>query len=49
VENQAGIAILQAETLHACTALDEKPRRLPTALQEALAHVAPGRLPTQVS
>ena len=32
IVNQAGTLILEAETLHVCTSLDEKPKRLPEAL-----------------
>jgi len=34
--NQNGKIILEAETFHACTGLDEKPRRLPAELAEKL-------------
>lgn len=34
--NQNGKLILEAETFHVCTGLDEKPRRLPEALAEKL-------------
>jgi acyl-CoA thioesterase FadM len=34
--NQNGKVILEAETLHVCTGLDEKPRRLPEELAEKL-------------
>ena len=34
--NQDGALILEAETAHVCTGLDEKPKRLPTALAESL-------------
>ncbi|HEX3624373.1 MAG TPA: thioesterase family protein [Verrucomicrobiae bacterium] len=34
--NQNGRLILEAETFHACTGLDEKPRRLPAELSEKL-------------
>ncbi|HEV2329398.1 MAG TPA: thioesterase family protein [Verrucomicrobiae bacterium] len=34
--NQNGRLILEAETFHACTGLDEKPRRLPAELTEKL-------------
>lgn len=35
--------ILEAETLHVCTGLDEKPRRLPSGLVAALTpHLPPG-------
>ena len=34
--NQNGRIILEAETFHACTGLDEKPRRLPAELAEKL-------------
>lgn len=34
--NQNGRLILDAETFHACTGLDEKPRRLPAGLAEKL-------------
>ncbi len=33
VLNQAGRQILEGETMHACTSLEGKPRRLPPALQ----------------
>jgi acyl-CoA thioester hydrolase len=35
--NQTGDLILEAETLHVCTGLDEKPKRLPDQLQGSLA------------
>jgi acyl-CoA thioester hydrolase len=38
VLNQHGRLILEAETFHACTGLDEKPRRLPAELTEKLKH-----------
>ncbi|HEY5297670.1 MAG TPA: thioesterase family protein [Verrucomicrobiae bacterium] len=34
--NQNGKLILEAETLHVCTGLDEKPKRLPEELAEKL-------------
>lgn len=34
--NQDGRLILEAETFHACTGLDEKPRRLPAELSQKL-------------
>jgi len=34
--NQNGRLILEAETFHACTGLDEKPRRLPAELAEKM-------------
>ena len=34
--NQAGALILEAETHHVCTSLDEKPRRLPEELVTSL-------------
>ena len=34
--NQDGKLILEAETFHACTGLDEKPKRLPEELAEKL-------------
>jgi acyl-CoA thioester hydrolase len=34
--NQAGALILEAETFHACTGLDEKPRRIPGELDRLL-------------
>jgi acyl-CoA thioester hydrolase len=36
VVNQADTLILEAETFHVCTGLDEKPKRLPEALLAAL-------------
>jgi acyl-CoA thioester hydrolase len=43
ISNQNGKLILEAETFHACTGLDEKPRRLPAELAEKLKeHPAPG-------
>jgi len=36
VVNQAGKLILEAETFHACTSLEEKPKRLPDELAEKL-------------
>jgi acyl-CoA thioester hydrolase len=38
--NQNGKLILEAETFHACTGLDEKPRRLPAELAEKLKQCA---------
>lgn len=38
VLNQNGRLILEAETFHACTGLNEKPRRLPAELAEKLKH-----------
>ena len=32
VVNQAGVLVLEAETMHVCTRLDEKPKRLPEDL-----------------
>jgi len=34
--NAAGSVVLEAETLHVCTGLDEKPKRLPEELREKL-------------
>jgi len=34
--NQTGVLVLQAETAHVCTGLDEKPKRLPEELRVAL-------------
>jgi acyl-CoA thioester hydrolase len=42
IANPAGIVILEGETLHVCTGLDEKPKRLPEALTALL---APFRVP----
>ena len=36
IQNQKGSSILIAETWHACTGLDDKPRRLPEELVAAL-------------
>ena len=36
--NASGAAILEAETLHVCTSMDEKPKRLP---EELLARLTP--------
>jgi len=36
VLNQAGILVLEADTFHACTGLDEKPKRLPKELIDLL-------------
>ncbi len=36
IRNQAGALILTAEISHACTSLNEKPRRLPEALDKLL-------------
>jgi acyl-CoA thioester hydrolase len=42
VTNQDGRLILEAETFHACTGLDEKPKRIPEDLAEMLKpHVRP--------
>jgi acyl-CoA thioester hydrolase len=38
IQNQAGAVILEAETLHVCAALNEKPKRLP---EELLAQLMP--------
>ncbi|MBU6411037.1 MAG: acyl-CoA thioesterase [Verrucomicrobia bacterium] len=43
--NQDGKLVLKAETFHACTNLDDRPRRLPPALAEILSpHVLPDNL-----
>ena len=36
ITNQHGKLLLEAETFHACTGLDEKPKRLPEELAEKL-------------
>ena len=36
VTNQHGKLVLEAETFHACTGIDEKPKRLPEELAEKL-------------
>lgn len=36
IADAAGRAILEAETFHVCTGLDDKPQRLPTELVECL-------------
>ena len=36
VTNQLGKLVLEAETFHACTGIDEKPRRMPEELAEKL-------------
>ena len=36
VTNQHGKLVLEAETLHACTGMDEKPKRMPGELAEKL-------------
>jgi acyl-CoA thioester hydrolase len=36
VTNQFGKLVLEAETFHACTGIDEKPRRMPEELAEKL-------------
>ena len=42
VTNQHGKLILEAETFHACTGIDEKPKRLPEELAEKLSpHLRP--------
>jgi acyl-CoA thioester hydrolase len=44
VTNQHGKLILEAETFHACTGIDEKPKRMPEELAEKLKpllHCAP--------
>ncbi|HTV42683.1 MAG TPA: thioesterase family protein [Candidatus Sulfotelmatobacter sp.] len=38
--NQNGKLILEAETFHACTGIDEKPRRLPEELAEKMRQFA---------
>jgi acyl-CoA thioester hydrolase len=43
--HEAGALMLEAETFHVCTGLDEKPKRLPDGLREELqASVEPGNL-----
>jgi acyl-CoA thioester hydrolase len=37
IVNQAGTLILEAETFHVCTGLDDKPKRLPEELMSKLA------------
>jgi acyl-CoA thioester hydrolase len=37
--NQNGKVILEAETFHACTGLDDKPRRLPEELAEKMRQI----------
>ena len=34
--NERGLLVLEAETCHVCTGLDEKPKRLPAELRERL-------------
>jgi acyl-CoA thioester hydrolase len=36
IQTHAGALVLEAQTFHACTGLDERPRRLPALLAEAL-------------
>ena len=36
VTNQHGKLVLEAETIHACTGMDEKPKRMPEELAEKL-------------
>ena len=36
IVNQSGREILEATTIHACTSLDEKPKRLPEELERRL-------------
>ena len=36
VTNQHGKLVLEAETFHACTSIDEKPKRMPEELAEKL-------------
>ena len=36
VTNQRGKLVLEAETIHACTGMDEKPKRMPEELAEKL-------------
>jgi acyl-CoA thioester hydrolase len=36
IRNQLGVQIIEAETFHACTGRDEKPRRIPGELEELL-------------
>ena len=36
IENQSGVEILEAETWHVCTGLNDKPKRLPEELVVAL-------------
>ena len=38
--NERGLVVLEAETHHVCTGLDEKPRRLPEELREKLARIS---------
>ena len=42
VTNQHGKLILEAETFHACTGIDEKPKRLPEELAEKLGAASSG-------
>ena len=47
VTNQHGKLVLEAETFHACTGIDEKPKRMPeelTAKLKPLLHCTPTRL-----
>ena len=39
IVNQNGKVILEAETFHVCTGLDEKPKRLPEELAEKLKRI----------
>jgi acyl-CoA thioester hydrolase len=44
ITNQNGKLILEAETFHVCTGLNEKPKRVPPELAEKLAALNPARL-----
>ena len=45
IVNESGALILEAETLHVCTGLDEKPKRLPEELVKLLQPWLPPRNP----
>jgi acyl-CoA thioester hydrolase len=44
IRNQTGAQILEAETFHACTDTDEKPRRIPVELEKLLQPCLRGEL-----
>jgi acyl-CoA thioester hydrolase len=44
ITNQNGKLILEAETFHVCTGLNEKPKRVPPELAEKIAALNPARL-----
>ena len=49
IVNQRGTLILEAETFHVCTSVQEKPKRLPEELAARLKSLVPANGPTQGS